>query len=244
MLYLLLSYGPSVLCGIHAIRTGRGMFWLWILVIAPIIGPLIYLGAVMIPEVLQGRTARSLGAAATQAINREKEYRAAIAAVDDVATPGNLERAAKAALKLGRLEEAESLYGRAAIGLHADDPSLVMGRVEVLLELKKFEQALALLEKLPQDQHRTGPTALAFARAYEGLGRIEEAEAPYRYAADRVPGLEAGARYVAFLARAGKKEEAQIGLGEIEKRFAKIAPRLRKDAKPWRDLAASAVRGA
>ena len=46
MFYMILLYAPSLLCGIHAVRSGRAQTWLWILVIAPGIGPLIYLFAV------------------------------------------------------------------------------------------------------------------------------------------------------------------------------------------------------
>jgi hypothetical protein len=49
MLYLILTYLPSVVCGIHAVRSGQQMYWLWILVIAPLLGPLIYFFAVNSP---------------------------------------------------------------------------------------------------------------------------------------------------------------------------------------------------
>jgi hypothetical protein len=68
---------------------------------------------------------------------------------------------------------------------------------------------------------------LPFARAYEGLGRNQDADEAFRFAADRVPGLEAGGRYVAFMAKTGRREDAEIGFAEIERRLQKIAPPLR-----------------
>ncbi|MEZ5922553.1 MAG: hypothetical protein R3C60_14560, partial [Parvularculaceae bacterium] len=64
---------------------------------------------------------------------------------------------------------------------------------------------------------------------------------PYRFAADRVPGLEAGARYVAFMAKTGRLEDAKIGLAELDRRLVKIAPALRGEARGWRDLAAKEI---
>src|SRR5215470_10560973 len=57
---LVLTYLPSLLCGIHAVRSGQQMYWLWILVIAPLLGPLIYFFAVLVPEFADGRRPHAL----------------------------------------------------------------------------------------------------------------------------------------------------------------------------------------
>ncbi|MGE0829963.1 MAG: hypothetical protein AB7O04_11495 [Hyphomonadaceae bacterium] len=245
MLYFILLYAPSLLCGIHVIRTGREMFWLWILVIAPLLGPAIYVLAVVVPEMLGGRAARSVGKAARQALDPERALREAKQALEDTPTVGNRMRVAHAAAALGRWEEAETHWREAAQGQFADDPAVLMGHATALLELGQFDKALAQLEKLRAlgKEGETPQAALAFGRALEGLGRLEEADAPYRFAADRVPGLEAGARYVAYLAKAGRRDDARIGFEEIERRFGKIAPALKAEARPWRDLAARAAQG-
>jgi len=101
MLILILTYLPSVLCGIHAVRSGQQMYWLWILVIAPLLGPLIYFFAVLVPEFAGGRTARGVTRAAQQALDPERELRAARQALDDTPTVGNRMRLARAAEALG-----------------------------------------------------------------------------------------------------------------------------------------------
>jgi hypothetical protein len=118
-----------------------------------------------------------------------------------------------------------------------------LGHANALLELGKFDLALARIEALRAlgREGETGQAALAHARALEGLKRGGEAEAPYRFAADRVPGLEAGARYVAFMAKTGRIADARIGLAELDRRLNKIAPPLRAEARAWRDLAAQTV---
>ena len=42
---LLLLWGASVIAAIHVLRTGRPLFWLFFLALAPIVGPLFYLVA-------------------------------------------------------------------------------------------------------------------------------------------------------------------------------------------------------
>jgi len=243
MLYVILAYAPSVLAGIHAVRTGRAQTWLWVLVIAPGLGPTIYFFAEILPEMLGGRTVRSLSQSARKALDPDRELRAARAALEDTPTVGAHIRVAQAAAALTRWEEAAEAWANAAQGQYANDPVILLGHAQALIELGKFAEALVRLETLRAlgKEGDTGPAALAFARAYEGLGRYGEAEEPYRFAADRVPGLEAGARYVAFMARTGRRHDAALGLEEIRRRFSKVGPALRREAKIWRDLAERAV---
>lgn len=243
MFMLILTYLPSLLCGMHVVRTGREMFWLWLFIIGPVIAPAFYFFAVLLPEMMGGRTARGVGKVAQHALDPEREYRNALRALDDTPTVGNRMKVAHAAAALGRWADAEAQWALAADGQWADDPAVLRGHADALLELGRWDEALARLEQL-RKQGREGETpqvALAFARAYEGLGRNQEADDAFRFAADRVPGLEAGGRYVAFMAKMGRREDAEIGLAELERRLQKIAPPLRPEARIWRDMAANAL---
>jgi hypothetical protein len=243
MLILILTYLPSLLCGIHAVRSGQQMYWLWILVIAPLLGPLIYFFAVLVPEFAGGRTARGVTRAAQQALDPERELRLAKQALDDTPTLGNRMRLAQAAERLGRWQEAEAQWAQCVEGPWAEDPAVLMGHARTLIELGRCDEALQRLDELKKlgREGETPQATLAFARVYEGLGRTDEADAAYRACVDRVPGLEAGGRYVAFLAKAGRRADAELGLAEIDRRLLKIAPPLRGEARQWRDLAANAM---
>jgi hypothetical protein len=240
---LLLTYLPSILCAVHAIRTGRNTMWIWLLVIAPGIGPLIYVIAELVPEWFGGRTANRVRAGLDKALAPDREYRTAKAALEDTPTAGNRLRLGHAAMALEKYDEAEAAFREAAIGQFADDPAILMGHAKALLELKRWDEALKRLEQVRAigKEGETPDAALAFGRAYEGLGRFDEADGPYRFAADRSPGLESAARYVAFMARAGRTDDAKTGMAELERRFAKIPSHFRAEARKWRDFAASAV---
>ncbi|MFZ2031449.1 MAG: hypothetical protein WAU68_14145 [Vitreimonas sp.] len=243
MILLILTYLPSLLCGIHAVRSGQQMYWLWILVIAPLLGPLIYFFAVLVPEFAGGRTARGVTRAAQQALDPERELRLAKQALDDTPTLGNRMRLAQASERLGRWQEAEALWAQCVEGPWAEDPAVLMGHTRTLIELGRYNDALQRLEQLKKlgREGETPQATLAFARVYEGLGRNDDADDAYRACVDRVPGLEAGGRYVAFLAKAGRRADAELGLAEIDRRLQKIAPPLRPEARQWRDLAANAM---
>lgn len=244
MLLLILGYVPSILCAIHLVRNRGETYWLWLFVIAPGIAPLIYFFAVMAPDLMGGRTARTFGRAAAKAIDPNREYRLAKDALEDTPSVGARTRLAAAALALGRNEEAEELYRGALVGQFADDPAIIMGHTQALLELSRYDEALTQLGKLKDQNNNDPELALAYARAFEGLKRYDEADAPYRFAADRLPGLEGAARYVACMAKAGRAEDARQGLAELDRRLPKIPAAFRGEARHWRNFAASAVEAA
>ena len=243
MLYIILSYLPALLCGIHVVRTGRELYWLWILVIAGPLGAAIYFIAILLPDLLGGRTARGVGKAARQVIDPERDFRTAMRALDETPTVGNRMKVAQAAAALGRWSDCEAQWAQCVTGHWAEDSTILMGHANALLELGRWQEALARLEQMKAlgREGETAPVVLAFARAYEGLGRNDAADDSYRYAADRVPGLEAGGRYVAFMAQIGRRADAEIGLAELERRLSKIAGPLRGEARIWRDMAAKAL---
>lgn len=241
---LLLIGGFLIGMCIHVVRTGREIFWIWIiLVVFPPIGALVYFIAIVLPELLRGPTARKVGRAARETLDPMRAYRDAKAAHELAPTVHNQMRLAAAAAELGRHDEAEALYAQAMQGVHADDPALLLGRAKALIELGRPAEALPLLGQLGQagKEGQTPQAMLALARAYEGVGRNDEAAGAYDWAAPRLPGLEGIARQAAFLARTGRKAEAQEALDEIDKRLERANPHFRQEGRAWRDFAAEAI---
>ena len=229
---------------VHVVRSGGQIFWIWIiLVVFPPIGALVYFVAIVLPELMRGPTARKVGRAARETLDPTRAYRDAKAAHDLAPTVHNQMRLALAAAELGRHDEAEALYAQAAQGVHAEDPALLLGRAKALVELNRPAEALPLLQQLSAQgkEGETPQAVLTFARAYDGLGRSEEAAQAFEWAAPRLPGLEGVARQAAFLARAGRKAEAQEALAEIDKRLSRANAHFQKEGRAWRDFAAEAI---
>jgi hypothetical protein len=232
----------SILLCVHVVRSGREMYWLWIILMFQPLGGLVYAIAILIPSLLGGPTARKAREATRQTLDPTRDYRQAKQAAEDTPTVSNRMRHAAAAGELGKWDEAEAVYRSAAQGVHAEDSALAYGLARSLVELGRYAEARPLLEKLEAEHPRTPQTALQLARVYEGLGMTAQAEQPYQYAAARLPGLEGLARWCAFLARTGRKAEAQDALNEIDKRLERTNVRFQKEGRQWRDLAAEAVR--
>jgi hypothetical protein len=243
LLLLGLSLIFSIALAVHVVRSGRELFWLWIILIFQPLGGLVYLVAIVLPEVFGGAPARRLGSTARAALDPTREYREAKAACEDTPTVRNQSRLAQAAAALGRHDEAERLYAEAAQGIHQDDPALLLGRANALLELGRSADAVTVLERLAQDEAEghTPVAMLAWGRAYEAVGRLDEADAALRDAAGRLPGFEGQGRHAAFMARHGRRKEAQEAVAEMDKRLTKLAPQFRREGRHWRDLAAKAL---
>jgi len=207
------------------------------------LGGLVYFLTNLLPELINGPTARYAGKSVRQALDPTREYREAKEACEDTPTVRNQSRLAAAASQLGRHAEAETLYRQAASGVHADDPALLLGHANALVDLDRPEAAIAVLERLGRDETRgrTAAAALALGRAYEAVGRISEADTALQWASQRLPGFEGLGRYAAFMARNGRRAEAQEAVAEMDKRLLKLKPQFRKEGRMWRDLAAEAL---
>src|SRR5687768_17315714 len=239
-----LSLILSIALAVHVVRTGRELFWLWIILIFQPIGGLVYFLAIVLPDLSRGQTAQRLERSARAALDPMREYREAKQACEDTPTVRNQSRLAHAAVALGRHEEAERLYAEAAQGIHAEDPALLLGRATALLELGRPGDALQVIELIPGGE-TVDPLApagvLALARAHEDLGQVAQADAAYTEAIQRMAGFEAFGRYAAFMARNGRKDEAQAAIADMDKRLTKLTPQFRKEGRRWRDLAAKAL---
>lgn len=238
-LSLIFSIG---LC-VHAVRTGQNYFWLWIILLFQPLGGVVYLVAIVLPSIMGGTAVRKAGQAARDTLDPTRDYRRAKAEVEETPTVHNRMRLAAAAGELGRWDEAEAQYRVAAQGVHAEDPALMSGLAQSLTELGRFEEALPILQRLGQDGDpgHTPQLGLLFARVYEGLGRLREADDYFRTGGLRVPGLEGLGRYAAFMARNGRTAEAREMLEEIDRRLARTNPRFQREGRVWRDLAAKAM---
>jgi hypothetical protein len=237
-----LSLVFSVALCVHVVRSGEPIYWIAIILFLQPLGGVVYLAAVVLPSLAGGTAARRIAAGARETLDPGREYRQARAACDESPTVHNRMRLARAAAAQGDFTQAEVLWAEAATGIHADDPAIVLGHAQALVELGRAGEALAQLDRLSDDPAGDGPGAILIrARALEGVGRATEADEAYRSAEGRLPGLEAIGRYAAFLARSGRRAEAAEAVAEMDRRIARANPRFRAEGRAWRDLAARAL---
>ena len=109
----------SLLMCVHVVRSGREIYWIFIILIAQPFGALVYAFAIVLPELLGGTTARRVASVTRDTLDPTRDYRQARAAYDDSPTVANAIRLGQASAGMGRHEDAERLFREAAQGVHA-----------------------------------------------------------------------------------------------------------------------------
>jgi hypothetical protein len=234
---LIMSLIIQVTLIIHVIRTGRPIWWVFLILFAPFIGSLIYVLLEILPSAGLFPALRKAEQKVIETIDPTRELRAAQDAFDLAPTIGNRLKLAEASANIGDHAGAELLYQDCLAGQFSDDPAALMGHARTLVELGRGQEALDRINQL-RVLGREGPKeALIYARAAELLGQNADAEEAYAFAAPRIPTLEAQARYIRFLRLTGKEMEATRELQEFDTRIAHVPRHFQTDARKWRTLA-------
>ncbi|MDV3456438.1 tetratricopeptide repeat protein [Sphingomonas sp. HF-S4] len=218
--------GLQVLCIVHLMRTGRNPLWLTALIFLPVVSALAYLVVEVLPGMGSNRHVRTARAKAIDAIDPERELRAALDALELADTAANRLRVADALAALGRHGEAVPLY-RESIAMTPGEPDV---RTQGKLALSLFEtghaaETLTLLDAIPapMGQSERDRQALLRARALDHVGRKAEALDLYADIVTRMPGEEARCRYAALLIEQGWERKALGVLEEVEGRMKRLS---------------------
>ncbi len=207
LLHLIIAVGLAV----HAMKTGRSQWWLFILLLVPLIGSIAYVVIEIIPAIFRSRGAQKVATEIGSVIDPDKQWRERVAQAELVDSVDAKRALAEECEKKGMWAEAIKLYETAGTGIFADDPAVLTGLARAQLGAGDATAALDTLDKLEDVQPRTRnqETHLLHARALEALGRIDEALAEYEEVSRYYAGFEAKARYGLLLLKQGRVHQAR-----------------------------------
>jgi hypothetical protein len=195
---------------VHAMRTGRPQFWLYILLFVPLLGSVAYVLFELLPELAQTRRAQKVKANVSDLIDPHREFnrRVEAARVDSAEAKRSL---AEECERKEMWEEAIRLYEAAAQGIYSDDGQILTGLARSQLNSGDAHAALDTLNRLrAADPDGSHPEAhLVFARCLEDTGRLDEAQDEYATLSNYYVGLEARTRYALLLLRKGQVGKAK-----------------------------------
>jgi len=241
ILILLIQIGFAV----HAVRTGRAMLWLSLIVFVPLIGCVVYFIAEILPELGRTRTARTAAANISRSLTSARDYRAMVDAVEELPTADNRRALAEELIRRQDFSAALTLYELALAPPHQHDPVLLMGVARCCFLMGNAAGALIALDRLqefnPGFQSHDGH--LLYARALEAVGRTQEALAEYAALVPLFPGEEARARYAQLLETCGRRVEARELYEAILKSVRKGSGHYRRTHREWNELAKRALAG-
>lgn len=208
----------AIFFAIHAIRTGREMYWLLILFMFPLLGSIVYFAAVFLPQSRLQHGARKAGAAIQKSLDPGRELRDAQNAFDLAPTAHNQMRLAAALLDAGKIAQAVEQYDACLRGPFSGDAEICVGAARAKLANNEPQAAIGLLVALraKQPNFRPEQIGLLLAGAYAAAGRQEEAGAEYEAMTQRFGSIEARAGLALWAIAQGQRALAERELKELD----------------------------
>ncbi len=236
---LLLSVALQIACAVHVVRTGRPMYWVFILLIGSYIAVAIYLLAEVLPGLRHSYRAHRAVTGVRDRIDPERRKRTASRRLDVADTIENRHALAEESLRSGDFQQAAELFRSSLKGLYRTDPRLMQGLARAQFELGLFAEAKDTLDQLiaANPEFRSADGHLLYARSVEQLGDIPGALHEYEALSGGYPGEEARARHALLLKRNGDTAQAEVLFAEILKRARNAPAYYRRDQREWIDLA-------
>ncbi len=204
---------------VHCVRTGRQMYWLLILFIIPIFGPLIYFITEYLPDMRVGARVDRVSAAAGRVLDPSRELRDARKALDLTPTAQNRMRVANALLASGQAGEAAAEFEECLRGPFGTDPDIAFKAAEAHLASGNPRRARELLDGVREKNpdFRGEALAVMLARALSALGEQVAAGEELRAAEARYGGIESRAEYAIWAAENGDMDTARRLRADLDK---------------------------
>ncbi|MEO7413642.1 MAG: tetratricopeptide repeat protein [Opitutaceae bacterium] len=213
---MMLELGAKVACILHVLRANRSTQWIWLIIIFPVGGPLIYFIAEIWPDLRGGRRG-GLGLGVRLPQNPEKAIKRLTEELEFTNTVQKRVELAHAYAAAKRFPEAIETVNTCLRGVFKDDALLTFELAKLHFAAGQHREALASLDALHRlkSKHARYDRLLLAARCHEALGEISEARGSYEQAVLLSVGEEARCGFARLLAGQGEREEAQRLFDEI-----------------------------
>ncbi|MGN6520887.1 MAG: tetratricopeptide repeat protein [Dokdonella sp.] len=238
-LLMLASLALTILCAIHVVRSGRPLYWIWLLLIGSYIAVAVYVFVAVLPDLRSSPRSRKAARQMLETIDPERRRRAIRERLELADTTDNRRALAEECLRLRDYRNAADLYQSILKGIYATEPLFMLGLAEAQAGDGDFAAARATLDALVKANpaFRSTDGHLLYARCLEELGEHDSALAEYEVLARSYPGEQARYRYATLLRRRERIADARAVLQDMLKR-ARLAPRYyRRKEREWLDAA-------
>ena len=236
---VILSLALQIACAIHVVRSGRPLYWIWILFIGSYLAVIVYFIVAIVPDLRKDSRSRVAANRVRDTIDPERRRRTIQQRLEVADTVDNRRALAEESLRMGDFSNAVELYRSILKGMYATDASFLLGLAQSQAGAGDFNGARETLDRLFESnpEFRSNDAELLRARVLQSQGDVEAALDCYRALSTSYAGEEARFRYGALLKERGRFSEARDVFGEMLKR-AKNAPRYyKKKEKVWLDSA-------
>jgi len=216
----------QVLLVVHVMKTGRQTYWVFIVMMLPLVGAIAYFFVEILPEMAHSRAGRQVAKDLHSVVNPDRELRQLTREAARADTVENRFKLAKECLNKDRYDEARELLEGCLEGIHTEDPSILLALAKARFGLQDFAGTIEALDRVRQadPNFQSAEGHLLYARGLEGQGKTEEALYEYEALAGYFAGEEARCRYGLLLDQAGRRDEAREVFAEVV-RTVELAPK-------------------
>lgn len=238
------SLAFQLLFAAHAWRTGRDRTWLWIILIFPFVGCLLYFFVELLPEMMKGKEAQDVRKWLEHRKDPDKDLRHAQQMLETTPTVANR-------LKLAQVQMARQDYAGviaalepALAGHFADDPAVLEGLAYAYYYQGSHAKALEYAEQICTHEGWTPKDYVKLLRAklLHATGAIDAARAAYEALVRTYAGEEARIAYAAFLEEQGEAAAAQTIYADIVKRAPHTPKHYQQRERGWIEQAQAALK--
>ncbi|MBP7252791.1 MAG: tetratricopeptide repeat protein [Alphaproteobacteria bacterium] len=240
----LVSLAFQGLFAIHAWRTGRDRFWIYILLIFPVVGCLVYFFAEILPDMIRGKEMQDLRRWWELKKDPDKEMNAAHAALAMTPTVTNRLKLAQVLMKRQDFSGVVTTLTPALDGHFADDPAVLEGLAYAYYYKKDYPQALNFAEKICNHENWLPKDYIKLLRAqiFQVMGQNDAAKAAYAELIKIYSGEEARIEYARLLNQLGDHVAAQELYADIVRRAPHTPQHYQVAQKRWIDEARGALK--
>jgi hypothetical protein len=194
----------------HALKTGRDQKWIWIIILAPVVGCLAYYFMEVFPHSREERQLRKRIHDIAKSLNPDGELKRRTEDVADTSSVENRAKLADECLEKGMFDEAIRLYEGCLEGPHKNDPRILFACARAYFYNQSHRQAEEILRRLEKahPKFRRDEAELLEARVLEAIGETNRAVEIYERLRTTYVGFEAKYRYALLLKSLGREKEA------------------------------------
>ena len=222
---------------IHAMKTGRPYYWIFIIMAFPIIGCLIYFIVELLPGSRHERRMQMIGRDIAKAVNPDRDLKKRAAELEICGSVENKLKMADECVERGMFDDAIRLYEGARNAQYEFAPDLLYGLARARFFNGDPAAARELLVELQNrvPRYYAQEVALLSARAAARIGERTTAIREIEMLLENFVGLEARYRYAELLYQDGQATRARAELERLIEHARKF--RVSQEERAWAKLA-------
>ena len=226
----------------HAVRNGKDN-WVYIILLFPVMGCLLYLVLEVLPRVKMERAAREMGESILNSADPMRNLRKLREKVELSGSVKNKHDLAVEMIRMGMNAEAVELLRDLPQGVFQDDANILLSLAQAYFNLNGFAEALATLDKIKaaNPDYHSQEAHMLYSRSLENLGRWEEALREYEGLSRYFSGEEARCRTALLMQKMGHTERAGKVFKEIVEKANRGSREYYNREKEWIRIAERSV---